>query len=92
MLEARIEYRLKKEIEKLGGKCYKWRSPGNIGVPDRIVLMPNGKVFFIELKTVYKKPRPVQIKQMNALRELGFNVMVLDSIEEVQAFLDGVKG
>ena len=50
ILEKDIEKRLVREVKKLGGLCLKWVSPGNSGVPDRIVLMPGGKAIFVELK------------------------------------------
>lgn len=50
MKESTIEKKLKQEVEKLGGLCFKWISPGCTGVPDRIVIWPNGKVDFVELK------------------------------------------
>mgnify|MGYP001603998362 CR=1 FL=1 len=55
MRESGIEKRLKKEIEKIGGKALKFVSPGVIGVPDRIVLLPHGKIIFVELKAPGKK-------------------------------------
>lgn len=57
MLESKIEKRLKKEIELLGGKAMKFISPGEAGVPDRIVLLPEGHVIFVELKAPGKKTK-----------------------------------
>ena len=50
MKERDIEVLLRDGVKQLGGKAYKWVSPGNAGVPDRIVILPGGKVIFVELK------------------------------------------
>lgn len=50
MREAVFERKLKKRIEEKGGLCLKWVSPGYTGVPDRIVLLPGGRIFFVEVK------------------------------------------
>lgn len=49
-LEKDIEGRLRRMVEAAGGKCLKWTCPGWRGVPDRIILLPGGKVIFAELK------------------------------------------
>ena len=51
MTESELEKILVEEVRKAGGRAYKWVSPGNIGVPDRIVFFPGGKVYYVELKT-----------------------------------------
>ncbi|WP_099335819.1 VRR-NUC domain-containing protein [Clostridium cadaveris] len=90
MEESKIEKRLKKEIELIGGKALKFVSPGMSGVPDRIVLIPYGKVIFVELKAPGKKPRPIQIKRIKELKDLGFDVRVIDSIDGVKNFIEEV--
>ncbi|ABS41879.1 VRR-NUC domain-containing protein [Clostridium botulinum] len=91
MEESRIEKRLKKEIEKLGGKALKFVSPGVSGVPDRIVLLPEGRIIFVELKAPGKKPRPIQKYRIKELRSLGFRVEIIDSIERINNFVEGIK-
>lgn len=49
-LEKEIEAKLVKEVRRRGGLCLKWTCPGWAGVPDRIVLLPGGRVVFVELK------------------------------------------
>ncbi|MCI6275994.1 MAG: VRR-NUC domain-containing protein [Clostridium sp.] len=90
MEESKIENRLKKEIELIGGKALKFVSPGMSGVPDRIVLLPHGRIVFIELKAPGKKPRPIQIKRIKELRDLGFDVRVIDSINGIKDFIEEV--
>lgn len=90
MEESKIEKRLKKEIELIGGKALKFVSPGMSGVPDRIVLLPHGRIIFVELKAPGKKPRPIQIKRIKELKDLGFDVRVIDSIDGVKNFIEEV--
>lgn len=91
MNEQAIEKRLKKEIELIGGKALKFVSPGLQGVPDRIVLLPKGKMVFVELKAPGEKPRPIQSLRIKELRKLGFDVRVLDSIDGVLEFVREVQ-
>ena len=63
MLESVIESRLRQEAKKRGGMALKFVSPGMNGVPDRIVLMPGGKMAFVELKAPGKAPRALQEKR-----------------------------
>lgn len=91
MEESKIENRLKKEIELIGGKALKFVSPGISGVPDRIVLLPHGRIVFIELKAPGKKPRPIQIKRIKELKDLGFDVRVIDSIDKVKEFINDIE-
>lgn len=87
MEESRIENYLKKQVEKMGGKAYKWNPTGVIGVPDRMVLLPGGKVIFVELKAPGKKLRKIQEHRAKELRELGFQVECLDDFRKVDLFI-----
>ena len=71
MREIVIEQYLDKRVRQLGGKCWKWVSPGRRGVPDRIVLLPNNLVAFVETKAPGKKERPDQERVQTVLRSLG---------------------
>lgn len=92
MLERVIESRLRQEAKKRGGMALKFVSPGMNGVPDRIVLLPGGKMAFVELKTPGKVPRALQEKRMGQLRKLGFLVYVLDGTERMGGILDEIQG
>jgi len=92
MLENKIENRLKNEVEKIGGKALKFVSPGVSGVPDRIVLLPHGKIIFVELKAPGKKPSPIQEYRAKEYRALGFDVRCVDSIEKIEELIKEVKG
>ncbi|WP_394870333.1 VRR-NUC domain-containing protein [Clostridium butyricum] len=90
MREKDIEQKLVKSVKAEGGMCIKFTSPGMDGVPDRLVLMPERKIAFIELKAPGKKPRPLQIKRMKQLKALGFLCFVLDDTERIGGILDEI--
>lgn len=91
MLERMIESRLRQEAKKRGGMALKFVSPGMNGVPDRIVLMPGGRMAFVELKAPGKTPGALQEKRLSQLRKLGFRVYVLDSVERIGGILDEIQ-
>jgi len=88
--ESSIEKKLKTEVEKHGGKAYKFVSPGTSGVPDRIVLFPGGRLFFVELKAPGKNLEPLQAKRKKELEQLGFKVFKIDTFAGVDEFLKEV--
>ena len=90
MLEKEIEKKLVKEVKEKGGLCLKFVSPGVVGVPDRIVLLPKGRLAFVELKSAGKKPRPVQLKRMKELKELGFQCHIIDEKNKIGEIIDGI--
>lgn len=69
----------------------KFVSPGMAGIPDRLVLLPKGRIYFVELKAPGKNLRPLQVKRKKQLEALGFKVYVIDSYEKIQLFIDEVK-
>lgn len=71
MREKDIEKILVTEVRKLGGRTYKWVSPGNDGVPDRIVIFPNQRPVFVELKSDTGRLSALQEVQIRRLQELG---------------------
>lgn len=91
MLESKIEKKLVSLVRKSGGECIKFVSPGNAGVPDRIVMMPHGKIHFVELKAPGEKPRPLQIAVHEEFEALGFKVEVIDTLEGVEAFVRALE-
>lgn len=86
MREKDIEKILVGEVKKLGGRAYKWVSPGNAGVPDRIVLFPDMPPVFLELKADNGKLSTLQEVQIKRLEELGQTVAVVKGIEGVADF------
>lgn len=88
MLEKEIEKSLVREIKKLGGRAYKWVSPGNDGVPDRIVILPGSAPIFVELKTDTGRLSALQEIQIDRLITLGQNVWVVKGLKGLNTFLE----
>ena len=92
MLESEVEKKLCKRVkEELHGRAFKWVSPGFNGVPDRIILAPMGRIWFVETKAPGKKLRKLQEWVRGLITELGFEVLRVDTIEKVEAFIRRVK-
>lgn len=90
MREKFIEEKLKKLVKEKGGLCMKFVSPGFDGVPDRIILLPNGMTAFAELKAPGKKLRPLQERRKRQLESLGFSVFCIDNPESIGGVLDEI--
>jgi len=87
--EKDLERKLCKDVEfKLGGVAWKWFSIHISGLPDRIVLLPGGRVFFVELKTTGKYISPIQRSVHKKLQKLGFRVEVVDSSEQIDKLIE----
>jgi hypothetical protein len=87
MRERDIEKYLREQVKKAGGRAYKFVSPGNAGVPDRLILFPHAKAVFVELKAPGKKATPLQVAAGKKISNLGFLVFVIDSKEGVDYFI-----
>ena len=87
LLEKDIERYLATRIAALGGKAYKWVSPAPIGVADRIVLLPGGVVWFVELKTATGRLSPLQKVFAADMARMGMNYALLRSKEEVDEII-----
>ena len=85
--EATVEARLRDEMTRRGCLCYKWVSPGNTGVPDRIIITPRGEFILIELKTERGRLSAVQKTQIRQLRAHGVETWVLYGAEDVARFI-----
>lgn len=92
MREKQVEQALVKAVKARGGICPKFTSPGLAGVPDRLVLMPNRKLGFVEVKAPGKKPRALQLYRMKQLTYLCFQCFVLDEIEQIPELLERIGG
>ena len=77
--EKEIEKTLISQVRKADGMCLKFISPGWSGAPDRLCLLPGGRLFFAELKRPGGKIRPLQERRRKQLEELGFEVVLIDS-------------
>ena len=87
MLESQLESRLVQGVKALDGKAYKFTSPGNAGVPDRLVVLPGGVVMFVELKADGGRLSPCQLLQIDVLRRLGADVYEVWGLNGVDSFL-----
>lgn len=90
MKESQIEARLARMVRERGGLCYKFVSPGNPGVPDRLIITPEGRTVYAELKTVVGSLQRIQEWQIEEMRRRGADVRVLKGLEEVKAFVEEV--
>lgn len=91
MREKETEAKLVMAVRKLGGLAPKFVSPGLDGVPDRLVLLPGGKIAFIELKAENRKMRPLQVRRKRQLESLGFLVYCIDRPEQIGGILNEIQ-
>lgn len=88
--EKYIEKKLKDEVKRRGGVALKFSSGSEVGFPDRCVLLPGGRCYWVELKTTGEKPRAIQRYRHNQLKRLGFEVFVIDSTNLINQFINTV--
>lgn len=91
MRESTLERRLVREVERIGGLAPKWTSPGNRGVPDRLVILPGGRTVYVEMKAPGKPLHPLQAKWARTLRGMGHRVYKIDSDEDIDRFIQEVS-
>lgn len=91
MLEKQIENKSTRSVKKAGGIALKFVSPGFAGMPDRLVLLPDGMCAFVELKAPGKHTRPLQTARHKMLKRLGFKVYVIDSPEQIGGVIDAIQ-
>ena len=91
MEEKQIESKLVKAVRQLRGLCLKFVSPSFDGVPDRIVLLPEGKIAFVETKRTGGKMRPLQLRRKKQIEQLGFKVFCLDDPNDIKEVLDEIQ-
>lgn len=89
--ESQIEGYLVRKVKEIGGLCWKFVSPGNVGVPDRLCLFLKGKALFVEVKSPGKKLRKIQLYRKKQLEEMGFKVYVIDSKEKVEVLINEIQ-
>ena len=91
MREKDIEKALVSAVKSFDGVCWKFVSPGISGVPDRIILMPNGRIAFVELKAPGKEMRPLQVRRKRQLEALGFRVYCIDCKEQIMEVQNEIR-
>jgi len=92
MREKTLEQKFRAAVRNAGGLAVKFTSPGFDGVPDRLALLPDGKMAFVEVKAPGKKPHPLQLARHRMLRELGFKVYVLDDESQIKKIISEIGG
>lgn len=91
MREKTLEQKFRAAVKSAGGLAVKFTSPGFDGVPDRLALLPDGKMAFVEVKAPGEKPRPLQLSRHRLLRRLGFKVYVLDDESQIGGIIDEIQ-
>lgn len=91
MREKTLEQKFRAAVKTAGGLAVKFTSPGFDGVPDRLALLPDGKMAFVEVKAPGKNPRPLQLSRHRLLRRLGFKVYVLDDESQIGGIIDEIQ-
>ena len=89
--EKYLERKLNEAVKRLGGESIKLEARLRAGLPDRMLLLPNGLIIFVELKTKGKKPTRIQTLTHERFRELGFWVVVIDNYNSLLKFIEYVK-
>lgn len=89
--EKSVERYLTDGVKKLGGMCLKFVSPSTAGVPDRLILLPEGRVVFVEVKSSVGKLSKIQEYMIEEMRIRGADVRVLYGLKDVEDFLSGVE-
>ena len=92
MREKIIESALVTAVKQKHGLALKLSSPGLDGVPDRLVLLQNGRIGFVELKAPGQKMRPLQEKRKRQLEALGFLVFCVDGVDQIEEVLHAIQG
>ena len=87
MLEKQIEAYLVKHIKALGGMAYKFTSPAHRGVADRIVCLPNGQTWFVELKTEGGRLSPLQMVFASDMARMNQKYVCLWNKEQIDEFI-----
>jgi hypothetical protein len=87
VIEADAEDLLLQSVKRLRGLCFKLKFLGTAGAPDRLVLMPGGRFYFVELKQLTGKLEPSQIVLFPLIEKLGFKVHVLMGVDAVKLFV-----
>lgn len=90
MKESEVERRLVQMVRKRGGLCYKFVSPGNPGVPDRIIITPTGRTIYVELKTEIGRLANIQQWQIAEMQKRGAEVRVVKGLDAVKALVEEV--
>ena len=89
--ERELELKLRKATAERGGFCLKFTPTNWVGAPDRLVVLPGGKLGFVEVKAPGQRARPLQMARHRQLQKLGCFVAVLDDPNKISAILDAIE-
>lgn len=90
MKESQIEAKLVRMVRDRGGLCYKFVSPGNPGVPDRLIITPAGRTVYVELKTETGRLASIQKWQLREMQKRGADVRVVKGMDQARALVEEV--
>ena len=91
MRERTVEQHLVAGLKKIGVPCVKFLPDLLKGMPDRMILLPEGKVIWCELKTKGGSLEPIQTVRHRELRKAGQQVEIVWSIEEADRLIEKIK-
>ena len=91
ILEKVVERYLVERVQSIGGKAYKFSSPNNRAVPDRVCIFPYALIAFVECKSSTGKPTPLQNRVISYIRSMQHVVLVINSKEQVDMFIQAIK-
>ncbi len=91
MREKETERKLVEKVTDAGGLALKFTSPGFDGMPDRLVLIPGGKIGFVEVKAPGRKPQPLQLSRIGMLKRLGFRAFVLNDAGQIGEIISEIQ-
>lgn len=89
--ESKIESWLVEQVKQMGGIADKFTSPANPGVPDRLVILPNGKIYFVELKASWGRLSKIQKWQRERYRKCGADVRCVKGMEQAKSFVEELR-
>lgn len=89
--EKKLERKLSETVKNMGGMSFKFVPLHIAGIPDRICLLPGGRIFFAEIKTTKEKPKKLQLIMYIKLTKLGFKVYIVDKSEDIKAIENDFK-
>jgi hypothetical protein len=92
MLEKHIEAKVCDYAKQRGLLVYKFTSPARAAVPDRLFILPGGRMFFCEFKREGQKPTPPQEREHHRLRQHGVSVWVIDNVDAGLRMVDTMLG
>lgn len=93
MQEKHVEQALVRRVKQRGGYSPKLVSPGTVGMPDRLIIMPGNNTALIEVKAPGQEPRPIQTHRINQLKKIGTKVYILDTADPtaIDRLLDEIQ-